>query len=98
MKERWNDGRKRTASGSTASEEVLWRRRKKELKAVDDVSFTIYKGETFGLWESPGGGKTTCGRTCIGVYDATEGEVFYRGKDIRKQNKKERKDLPERYR
>ena len=66
---------------------------KKELKAVDDVSFTIYKGETFGIVGESGCGKTTCGRTCIGVYDATEGEVFYRGKDIRKQNKKERKEF-----
>ena len=66
---------------------------KKELKAVDDVSFSIYRGETFGIVGESGCGKTTCGRTCIGVYDATEGEVLYRGKDIRKQNKKERKEF-----
>lgn len=66
---------------------------KKKLKAVDDVSFSIYRGETFGIVGESGCGKTTCGRTCIGVYDATEGEVLYRGKDIRKQNKKERKEF-----
>ena len=66
---------------------------KKELKAVDDVSFSIYRGETFGIVGESGCGKTTCGRTCIGVYDATEGEVLYRGKDIRKQNKIERKEF-----
>ena len=48
---------------------------KKELKAVDDVSFVIYKGETFGIVGESGCGKTTCGRTCIGVYDATGGEA-----------------------
>lgn len=66
---------------------------KKKLQAVDDVSFTIYKGETFGIVGESGCGKTTCGRTCIGVYDATEGEVLYQGKNIQKQNKKERKEF-----
>ena len=66
---------------------------KKELKAVDDVSFVIYKGETFGIVGESGCGKTTCGRTCIGVYDATGGEVLYDGKDIRKQTKQERKEF-----
>ena len=62
-------------------------------KAVDDVSFVIYKGETFGIVGESGCGKTTCGRTCIGVYDATGGEVLYDGKDIRKQTKQERKEF-----
>ena len=37
------------------------------LKAVDDVSFEIYKGETLGMVGESGCGKTTCGRTCIGL-------------------------------
>ena len=41
------------------------------LKAVDDVSFEIYKGETLGMVGESGCGKTTCGRTCIGLYDKT---------------------------
>lgn len=52
------------------------------LKAVDDVSFTINEGETLGLVGESGCGKTTCGRTCLGMYNRTAGEVFYRGKDI----------------
>ena len=52
------------------------------LKAVDDVSFDIYKGETLGMVGESGCGKTTCGRTCIGLYDKTDGEVTYQGMDV----------------
>lgn len=48
------------------------------LKAVDDVSFRIYKGETLGLVGESGCGKTTCGKTCIGMLDKTDGQVLYR--------------------
>ena len=63
----------------------------KTLKAVDDVSFYIRKGETLGVVGESGCGKTTCGRTCIGLYDKTDGEVLYRGQDIHKLKGKERK-------
>lgn len=63
------------------------------LKAVDDVTFNIYKGETFGVVGESGCGKTTCGRTVIGMYDATKGQVLYEGKDIHSMNKKERFDF-----
>ncbi len=52
------------------------------LKAVDGVSFKIHEGETLGLVGESGCGKTTCGRTAIGLYNKTEGQVFYRGKDV----------------
>lgn len=52
------------------------------LKAVDDVSFQIHVGETLGLVGESGCGKTTCGRTCIGIYDRTSGQVTYGGKDV----------------
>lgn len=52
------------------------------LKAVDDVSFVIKKGETLGLVGESGCGKTTCGRTVLGLYSATEGEVNYKGVNI----------------
>ena len=52
------------------------------LKAVDDVSFDIYKGETLGIVGESGCGKTTCGRVCIGLYGKTDGQVLYRGKDV----------------
>lgn len=52
------------------------------LKAVDDVSFQIHEGETLGLVGESGCGKTTCGRTCLGMYNKTDGTVRYNGKDI----------------
>ena len=63
------------------------------LKAVDDVTFNIYKGETFGVVGESGCGKTTCGRTVLGMYDATKGQVLYEGKDIHSMDKKERFDF-----
>lgn len=57
-------------------------RKKGQLMAVDDVSFDIYRGETFGLVGESGCGKTTCGRTIIGLYPATSGHLYYDGKDI----------------
>jgi len=63
------------------------------LKAVDDVSFQIYEGETLGIVGESGCGKTTCGRTCIGVYDKTDGQVLYRGQDVHQMNKVQKKEF-----
>ena len=57
--------------------------RSKPLKAVDDVSFTINKGETLGLVGESGCGKTTVGRTILHLYKPTAGEVIFDGKPIR---------------
>ncbi|KYH35555.1 oligopeptide transport ATP-binding protein OppF [Clostridium tepidiprofundi DSM 19306] len=61
------------------------------LKAVDGVSFDIRKGETLGLVGESGCGKTTCGRTVMGLYQATGGEVIFDGINVHKLNKKEKK-------
>ena len=54
----------------------------KDLKAVDDVSFEIKKGESFGLVGESGCGKTTTGRSIIKLYDITSGNVYFKGKRI----------------
>lgn len=54
----------------------------KPLKAVDDVSFSINKGETLGLVGESGCGKTTVGRTILHLYKPTAGEIWYNGKKI----------------
>ena len=54
------------------------------VKAVDDVSFTIYKGETLGMVGESGCGKTTCGRTAMGVYPKSGGEALFDGRDVHK--------------
>ena len=53
-----------------------------ENKAVDNVSFDIYKGEVFGLVGESGCGKTTTGRSIIRLYDITGGSVYYKGQRI----------------
>ena len=64
-----------------------------EVRAVDDISFDIYKGETLGLVGESGCGKSTTGRTIIRLYDATDGEVIYDGVNV--HDKKSKKDLKE---
>lgn len=56
--------------------------RSKPLKAVDDVSFSIKRGETLGLVGESGCGKTTVGRTILHLYKPTAGEIWYDGKQI----------------
>ncbi|MCM3792566.1 MULTISPECIES: ABC transporter ATP-binding protein [Priestia] len=63
---------------------------KQVLKAVDGVSFHISKGETFGLVGESGCGKSTAGRTIIGLYNRTSGEVLYKGKNVHELSEKEK--------
>lgn len=65
--------------------------RKTVLKAVDGITFDIYKGETFGLVGESGCGKSTAGRTILRLYEATEGAVDYQGENV--HDKKSHKNL-----
>jgi len=61
------------------------------LKAVDGITFDIYKGETFGLVGESGCGKSTAGRAILRLYEATDGEVIFKGEDV--HGKKSKKEL-----
>lgn len=65
----------------------------KVLKAVDNFSIEIKRGETFGLVGESGCGKSTAGRTIIKLYDATEGEVIFDGEDVHKLTGKKLKEF-----
>ncbi len=65
----------------------------KTLHAVDDVNFEIMKGQTLGIVGESGCGKTTLGRTILGLVPATSGEVWYNGRNIIDCNKRELRDL-----
>ncbi len=59
------------------------------VKAIDDITFDIYKGETFGLVGESGSGKSTTGRSVIKLYEPTSGEITFNGKLISKKMSKE---------
>jgi oligopeptide transport system ATP-binding protein len=61
---------------------ILIQRQVGAVQAVDDVSFTIHRGETLGLVGESGCGKTTAGRTALALYPATSGKVTIDGQDV----------------
>ena len=63
------------------------------VRAVDNITFDVYPGETLGLVGESGCGKTTTGRTIIRLEEPTEGEMIYKGKDIAKMNTKELREF-----
>ena len=56
--------------------------KKNVVKAIDDISFDIVEGETFGLVGESGSGKSTTGRALLRLYQPTDGEILFEGKDI----------------
>src|SRR5690625_5361574 len=64
-----------------------------EVRAVDDVSFNIYRGETLGLVGESGSGKSTTGRTLLRLHEPTGGSIVYKGIPVQRLNKKEMKQL-----
>jgi oligopeptide transport system ATP-binding protein len=68
---------------------VIFQRTIGHIKAVDDVSFEIYRGETLGLVGESGSGKTTTGRTILQLYRPTSGKVYFEGKDLTKMRGEE---------
>ncbi|NMM49754.1 ABC transporter ATP-binding protein [Flammeovirgaceae bacterium KN852] len=77
--------------------EGIFKKSKEVIKAVDDVSFKVFEGETLGLVGESGCGKTTLGRSMMRLIEPTEGEVLFFGKNILDFNKREmmqlRKDM-----
>ena len=67
--------------------------KKAVIRAVDDVSFQIYKGEVFGLVGESGSGKSTAARCLMNIYPPSAGEIRYHGIDIcnKKNSKKTEK-------
>lgn len=67
-----------------------------QIRAVDDITFDIYRGETFGLVGESGCGKTTAGRVILQLYPATEGKVIFDGLDLTKMGNSSMRKLRQR--
>jgi peptide/nickel transport system ATP-binding protein len=72
-------------------DKTLLGKTKNSLKAVNHVSLDIYKGETIGLVGESGCGKTTLGRTLLGMIEAQSGSIIYKGKEVRNFNRRQMK-------
>ena len=83
------ENKTREALVSVRNMEVTFGTKRKKFVAVHDVSFDIYKGETFGLVGESGSGKTTIGRAIIRINPMSAGEVFFKGQKINGKISKE---------
>jgi len=84
------DNKEKEVVLSVQNLDVVFTQRKKRFKAVDNVSFDIYKGETFSLVGESGSGKTTIGRAIVRINPCSAGQILYKGKRI--SGKLSRKD------
>ena len=73
---------KKYFSQSTSVLDTLLRRRQDMIQAVDDVSFTLYENDSHGVIGESGCGKSTLLKTLIGLYEPTEGEILFHGRDV----------------
>src|SRR5690625_7674350 len=69
-------------------ERVIYKKPKQSLRAVDGVSFSVRKGETFALVGESGCGKSTLARLLAGLYPLTKGKIYYDGVDIRSEERR----------
>ena len=76
-----------------AVDSSVFSKEKKSVKAVDNISFDIYPGETFGLVGESGCGKSTTGRCIMRLSNPTSGQVIFDGKDVAKMKKAELKQM-----
>ena len=74
-------------------EKKSWFKKSSKIKAVNDVSFKLYEGETLGLVGESGCGKTTLGRTILHLEKVSSGNIFYKGKNITYLTKGELKNM-----
>ena len=72
---------------------IIFSRQVGAVQAVDDISFTVFKGETLGLVGESGCGKTTTGRLILRLIEPTSGDVIFQGKKIKKLPKDELREL-----
>ncbi|MBT3208340.1 MAG: ABC transporter ATP-binding protein [Bacteroidetes bacterium] len=71
----------------------IFGKNKSQVRAVDNVSFDLFKGETLGLVGESGCGKTTLGRTILKLIEASDGEIIYKGQNLRTISTKEMRKL-----
>ena len=71
----------------------LFAKKKKKIRAVDDISFYINKGETLGLVGESGCGKTTTGQCILQLYDITSGNIFFKNKNLSKLSRIQKRKM-----
>ena len=71
----------------------VFRRQVGAVRAVDGISFSVYRGETLGLVGESGCGKSTAGRTILKLYESTDGEIYFEGENITEKSESEMREM-----